>query len=81
MEISLAGKDYKNWDGSFGPAFDNVSIALVKNGSVPTAINTATTNAPRPAAHKGIFTLDGQRLERIAHPGLYIIDGRKVLVK
>ena len=30
---------------------------------------------------KGIYTLNGVRLQKVSRPGLYIIDGRKVMVK
>ena len=41
--------------------------------STPTAIRH---NAP-----KGIYTIQGLRLERITAPGIYIIDGKKTIIK
>ena len=30
---------------------------------------------------KGIYTIQGQRVERISKPGIYIIDGKKMVVR
>lgn len=78
VRVSLSGQDYKFWLGNFGPAFDNVSLALVKTGDIPTAINTvsqrpATTDSRR-------YTLSGIPAGSKAK-GIIIQGGKKYVVK
>ena len=53
------------------------NAVLVAAGSSSSVENVNTENN----VVKGIFDIQGRRIEQITAPGLYIIDGKKVLVK
>lgn len=46
-----------------------------------TGVEDVCVDLPSPQPAKGIFTLDGRRLDHIPGPGIYIVDGRKILKK
>lgn len=57
-------------------------VALISGATLTKADDTAIENvAAENNAVKGIFDMQGRKIEKIAAPGLYIIDGVKVLVK
>lgn len=49
--------------------------------ATPTGIDGIEADGEGAAAIKGIFDLQGRRLDKADAPGLYIIDGKKVVVK
>ena len=44
-----------------------------------TGITTLTNDVVE--QRKGVFDLQGRRMERTTKPGMYIINGRKVIIK
>ena len=65
-----------NWDTNvLAPAVFCMNVTATK---CPTSIeNIVVENA----AVKGIFDMQGRKIDAITAPGLYIVDGKKVLVK
>lgn len=78
VTVTLKGQDYKNWDGNFGPGFDNVGLALVKTANEPTGINTATRR-PAPSDNRR-YTLSGVPAGKGAK-GIIIQGGKKRVVR
>lgn len=52
---------------------------IVKYKNVGTGI--AAVAAPSQSRHKGIYDLQGRRLEGIGHPGVYIVNGVKTIAR
>lgn len=52
------------------------NAVIVKIGHLSTGIDNVIA---APAARKGIYTLDGRKVESITRPGIYIVDGKKVI--
>lgn len=78
VTVTLQGRDEYTWEGYFGPAFDNVVLALVKTGEIPTGI---TMPARRPAASSARrYTIDGTPAGKDAK-GIIIQNGKKYLVR
>ena len=50
-------------------------------GSNHQADGILTIPATTPPTVRGIYTLQGQRIERANTPGIYIIDGKKVIIR
>jgi hypothetical protein len=67
-------KNYNDGSETAGAYYQNV--VLTKKGE--TSIENVTVEN---TAVKGIFDMQGRKIENITAPGLYIIDGVKVLVK
>ena len=68
--------------GEFSIYINENKGAIYKNAVLTKVDDTAVENiAVENAAVKGIFDMQGRKIENIAAPGLYIIDGVKVLVK
>ncbi len=55
--------------------------ALLAAMSDPSGIEEIVTDLPVAPALRGIYDLQGRRLQEATAPGLYIIDGRKVIVR
>ena len=58
---------------------DNASLTIKCLGQYTTGIGTVMS--PVKPIVKGIYTLQGVKLSRIANAGIYIVDGKKVVVK
>lgn len=58
---------------------DNASLTIKCLGLYTTGIGTVMS--PVKPIVKGIYTLQGMKLSRIANAGIYIVDGKKVVVK
>lgn len=67
--------NYNDMSEVAGALYKNA--VLVAAGSSSSVENVNTENN----VVKGIFDIQGRRIEQITAPGLYIIDGKKVLVK
>lgn len=78
VKIQLEGYDYKFLDGYYGPAFDNVWLALLKTGTNPTAIapvtdNPTVTDGPR-------YTISGTPAGKNTK-GIIIQNGKKYIMR
>jgi len=54
-------------------------IIYIKESTTPSAISNV--NAETPQVRKGIYTLDGRRVDAMRQEGIYIFDGKKVLYR
>ncbi len=59
--------------------FQLIYVSALENGDDPDAIKQVV-QTPRNTL-KGIYTIQGQRLERITRPGIYIVDGKKMVIR
>ena len=67
-----------NWDTDASAKLATYSNVTLTKKAVETAIeNVVVENA----AVKGIFDIQGRKIDAITAPGLYIVNGKKVLVK
>lgn len=78
VKITLSGQDYKNWGDNYGPAFDNVCLALVKTANQPTAITKVTPNSAVTDSRR--YTLSGTPATA-GTKGIIIQNGKKYVVK
>lgn len=61
--------------------YEESLAALFKDVTIP-AVGTGIVNVKGESGNvKGIFDIQGRKIEKVSVPGLYIIDGKKVLVK
>ena len=71
--LVLPNERYKVFGVADAPKVIYWSLAAAN----PTGITNL--NSEKEVAKKGIYTIDGKKLNSISHNGLYIIDGKKVL--
>lgn len=67
---------HENYEGTV-EGFVTVNVVYTDNATGIGGVEAATAGDLR----KGIYDLQGRRLQRVSGPGLYIVNGRKVLVK
>lgn len=82
--VAPAYKGYylKSMEGHYGldNLLKNHTVRLVYSTDPTTGLETVT--APEvPVRSRGIYDLNGHRLDRVTAPGVYIIDGVKTLVR
>ena len=75
--IDPMGDSNSNFNGTFynyGGQIIDINLVV----SLETGINNLLDNG---SVVKGIYDMQGRKVETITQPGVYIVDGKKVLVK
>ena len=79
---TLSMEDFTVVSGAWGNNDNNTLVAEYKNVVLVKGGETGIENiVVENAAVKGIFDMQGRKIDAITAPGLYIVNGKKVLVK
>ena len=79
---TLSMEDFTVVSGAWGDNDNNTLVAEYKNVVLVKGGETGVENiVVENAVVKGIFDMQGRKIDAITAPGLYIVDGKKVLVK
>ena len=74
--IDPAGDSNANFGGTFSNYGGQIIDLIIRVSD-----STSIENVDCDATVKGVFDMQGRRIEEITSPGIYIIDGKKVFVK